>query len=88
MKEKLDRISDILRETENLTEALVLACDALATVIAQGDPKVDREAFDFVIGSLNELIPEYRKEMERQDKENQEIIDNLNHNLMGPIVVT
>lgn len=60
MEEKLYRITGILRETENLTEVLMLACGALATVIAQGDPKLDREAFDFVIGSLNELIPEYR----------------------------
>lgn len=84
MEKKLDKITDILCETEDLKEAITLCCGALATVIAQCNPELDREAFDFVIESLKKLIPEYRKEMEEQESKKNELLENLNRDLMNP----
>lgn len=78
MEKKLGKITKILSETEDLKEAITLACGALATVIAQGDPKFDSEAFEFVIDSLKKLIPAYREEMAEQES----IFKNLNRDLM------
>ena len=78
MEKKLEKITKILSETEDLKEAMTLACGALATVIAQGDPKLDSEAFEFVIDSLKKLIPAYREEMTVQES----IFKNLNRDLM------
>lgn len=82
MEKNLKKITKILSETENLKEAMTLACDALATVIAQGDPKLDSVAFDFVIYSLKKLIPAYREKIAEQESKKDEIFKNLNRDLM------
>lgn len=82
MEKNLKKITKILSETEDLKEAITLACGALATVIAQGDPKFDSEAFEFVIDSLKKLIPAYREEMAEQESKKDEIFKNLNRDLM------
>lgn len=82
MENKLKKITKILSDTEDLKEAMTLACGALATVIAQVDPKLDSEAFEFVIDSLKKLIPEYREKMAEQESKKDEIIKNLNRDLM------
>lgn len=82
MVKKLKKITKILSETEDIKEAITLACGALATVIAQGDPKLDSEAFEFVIDSLKKLIPAYREYMAEQELNKDEIIKNLNRELM------
>ena len=82
MEKKLERIEDILLETEDLKEAMTLACGALATVIAQGDPKLDREAFEFVIDLIKKLIPEYREKLAEQESKKDGIINNLNRDLV------
>lgn len=78
MEKNLKKITKILSETEDLKEAMTLACGALATVIAQGDPKLDSVAFDFVIDSLKKLVPAYREEMAVQES----IFKNLKRDLM------
>ena len=82
MENKLEKITKILSETEDLKEAITLSCGALATVIAQGDPKFDSEAFEFVIDLLKKLIPAYREEMVEQESKKDEIFKNLNRDLM------
>jgi hypothetical protein len=82
MEKKLERIEDILLETEDFKEAMILACGALAKVLAQGDPKLDSEALEFVIDSLKKLIPAYREEMAEQESKKDEIFKNLNRDLM------
>lgn len=82
MEKKLEKITKILSETEDLKEAITLACGALATVIAQGDPKLDSEAFDFVIYSLKKLIPAYREKIAEQESKKDEIFKNLKRDLM------
>lgn len=82
MEKNLKKITKILSETENLKEAMTLACGALATVIAQGDPKLDSVAFDFVIYSLKKLIPAYREKIAEQESKKDEIFKNLNRELM------
>lgn len=61
---------------------MTLACGTLATVIAQGDPKLDSVAFDFVIYSLKKLIPAYREKISEQESKKDEIFKNLNRELM------
>lgn len=82
MEKNLKKITKILSETENLNEAMTLACGALATVIAQGDPKLDSVAFEFIIDSLKKLIPAYREEMAEQESKKDEIFKNLKRDLM------
>lgn len=82
MEKNLKKITKILSETENLKEAMTLACGALATVIAQGDPKLDSVAFDFVIYSLKKLIPAYREKIAEQESKKDEIFKNLSRELM------
>ena len=82
MEKNLKQITKILSETENLKEAMTLACGALATVIAQVDPKLDSVAFDFVIYSLKKLIPAYRENIAEQESKKDEIFKNLNRELM------
>lgn len=84
MEKKLDKITDILCETEDLAEAITLCCGALATVIAQGDPELDCEAFDFVIETLKKLIPANRKEMEELESKKNELLENISRDLMNP----
>ena len=82
MENKLEKITKILSDTEDLKEAMTLACGALATVIAQVDPKLDSETFEYVIDSIKKLIPAYREEMAEQESKKDEILENLNRDLM------
>lgn len=82
MEKNLKKITKILSETEDLKEAMTLACGALATVIAQGDPKLDSVAFDFVIYSLKKLIPAYREKIAEQESKKDEIFKNLKRDLV------
>lgn len=80
----LDKITDALSECSDLKQAMEVACMALASVIAQGNAELDREAFEYTIESLKALIPEWRKKYEESETTQQEIIDNVNRDLMNP----
>ena len=77
-------MTDALSECSNLKQAMEVACMALASVIAQGNAELDREAFDYTIESLKALIPEWRKKYEESETEQEQLIEKLNADLMNP----
>ena len=80
----LDKMTDALSECSDLKQAMEVACMALASVIAQGNAELDREAFDYTIESLKALIPEWRKKYEESETEQEQLIKKLNTDLMNP----
>lgn len=80
----LDKITDALSECSDLKQAMEVACMALASVIAQGNAELDREAFEYTIESLKALIPEWRKKYEESETEQEQLIKKLNADLMNP----
>ena len=80
----LDKMTDALSECSDLKQAMEVACMALASVIAQGNAELDREAFDYTIESLKALIPEWRKKYEESETEQEQLIKKLNADLMNP----
>lgn len=80
----LDKMTDALSECSDLKQAMQVACMALASVIAQGDAELDREAFEYTIESLKALIPEWRKKYEESKTEQGQLIQNINADLMNP----
>ena len=80
----LDKMTDALSECSDLKQAMEVACMALASVIAQGNAKLDREAFEYTIESLKALIPEWRKKYEESETEQEQLIRKLNADLMNP----
>ena len=80
----LDKMTDALSECSDLKQAMEVACMALASVIAQGNAELDREAFEYTIESLKALIPEWRKKYEESETEQEQLIQKLNADLMNP----
>ena len=80
----LDKMTDALSECSDLKQAMQVACMALASVIAQGDAELDREAYEYTIESLTALIPEWRKKYEESKTEQEQLIQNINADLMNP----
>lgn len=80
----LEKMTDALSECSDLKQAMEMACMALASVIAQGEAKLDREAFEYTIESLKALIPEWRKKYEESETEQEQLLEKLNANLMNP----
>lgn len=80
----LDKITDALSECSDLKQAMEVACMALASVIAQGNAELDREAFEYTIESLKALIPEWRKKYEESETKQEQLIQKLNADLMNP----
>lgn len=80
----LDKMTDALSECSDLKQAMEVACMALASVIAQGNAELDREAFEYTIELLKALIPEWRKKYEESETEQEQLIEKLNADLMNP----
>lgn len=78
------KMTDALSECSDLKQAMEVACMALASVIAQGNAELDREAFDYTIESLKALIPEWRKMYEESETEQERLARKLSADLMNP----
>lgn len=83
-EEITDKIMDALSESYNLKRAMEVACTALASVIAQGDAELDREAIEYNIELLKTLVHEWRKKYEESKTEQVQLIQKINADLMNP----